>query len=98
MRVRYTDAAGCPLGQFVISADTADERAILTQFLSADRKVWQFWIHGWGSTLRLEGWDGHDSFNFGWIRRPTLRQRVGWKLVRLRRWWNEPVILRRKTQ
>lgn len=64
MRIRYTDATGCPYGQFVVNADNDQEKAILSSFVHADRNKWRFHLHGYGLRA-LES--GISNFNFGWV-------------------------------
>lgn len=72
MKVRVADSAGCPFPQFVVEAETEQERIILKAFLSpmtfsrpSDPQPWIFGLYG-----SVRGGNGYTSFNFGWQRRP----------------------------
>ncbi len=67
MKIRYAEDAGCPFGQFVIRAETADERVILSKFQEGQSNKWKFWLHGMCYDSNLPG--GPYSFNFGWIKK-----------------------------
>ena len=83
MRVKYCSVTGCPYGQFVIYADTDQERAILSYFISADRKLWRFWLHGISYKGDLPG---PYAINFGYIRetqpKSFLKRFAKWLLER----------------
>ena len=81
MKIEYTDATGCPHGQFVILAESVRERFLLRAFLSADRGDWTFHQHG----QTYDTGPGIVRFHFGWIkrrrRRPWWRRLFGWAMT-----------------
>lgn len=68
MRIEYAASSGDPYGQFVVYADTPQDRAILDSFLQAGHNHdWTFWRHG--ASYKCDGL-GPYAFNFGWIKTP----------------------------
>lgn len=66
MRIEFASSTGCPYGQFVVYADTSQDRAILECFLKGTfDKNFQFHKHS-------QTWiNGHiEAFNFGWLKHP----------------------------
>lgn len=87
MKVRYTTATGCPVGQFVIEAENEQDRTILAHFVDFRDPHWIFWKHG-ATYKGMES--GCSSFNFGYIKRPaivTTMTKLGWKLHGLMKKW-----------
>jgi hypothetical protein len=74
MKIEYAVATGCPFGQFIVEAETSQEKAILSTFLQANAHKWKFQLHGW--TYQCDGSGGVDSFNFGWHKeeKPNKKQ------------------------
>ena len=66
MRIEYRTSTGDCFGQFVVHAENDLERTVLHNFLSADKKEWQFWLHG--GTYGSDD-DGCIAFNFGWVKK-----------------------------
>lgn len=66
MKVCYAEATNCPHGQFVVTAETDDERALLRLFVTAPREEWKPWLHGCRYELDHPG---VSSLNFGWTRK-----------------------------
>lgn len=62
MKVRMADSTGIPVPQFIIEAETADDRMLLKAFLLfKEHASVTFVMHGYGVR------DGdYTSFNFGW--------------------------------
>ncbi len=70
MKIRFADATGCPFGQFVVYAETEEEKAIMRLFLKGmEGPRWKFWLHGYsvGSTKG-------ETFNFGWIENEEIKK------------------------
>jgi len=62
MRIKAAKATGWPELQFVVYAETDEDRVILAQASRVhreayERKLARFWLHGIGP----------NSFNFGWL-------------------------------
>lgn len=82
MRIKYTAATGCPVGQFIVEAETDQERAILTSFTSSALycEGWRFWRHGDTYSGDVQA---VTSFNFGYVKRPGIvnrAERLAWLL------------------
>ena len=69
MRIRFAPSTGCPFGQFVVEAESQEDRALLACFLSAPYAEWKFHQHGVGY---MGGLDGPTNFNFGWISHESI--------------------------
>ena len=71
MRVEYHEATGCPFGQFVIYAESAQDGAIIKAFLGGMQSEsgnwresgWEFRIGGWCYDVDL---GRTTSLNVGW--------------------------------
>lgn len=68
MKIRISKSTGCPVPQFVVTAETAEEKMMLRAILAFPQYAkdeWTFHLHGSG----MEGGSpGYDHFNFGWIK------------------------------
>lgn len=65
MRLEMVDATGCPVPQFIIKADTNEERLLLKAFVhfrDQARDSWVLGMHGYD----VDSGAGVSSFNFGW--------------------------------
>jgi hypothetical protein len=65
MKIRVAESTGRPEPQFVVEAETAEDRVFLKMFLTIrdyypERKL-ALHMHGYGSNGH-----GYNSFNFGW--------------------------------
>lgn len=69
MRIEYAPATGCEYGQFIVHADSPEQRAILHAFLqplmTRDKK-WRLHVHSWSWRFDDHG-GGPCSFNFGYV-------------------------------
>lgn len=75
MKVEIGDSTGCPVPQFIIKAETEQDRAILKSFVSLPKYAkdsWKFSLHGY----TLENGDIW-SFNFGWSREDNITGKEG---------------------
>lgn len=73
MRIEYAESTGCPYGQFVVYADTPQDRAILAAFLQGDHDHdWKFWRHG--ASYKCDSL-GPYAFNFGWVKVPEWEKK-----------------------
>jgi hypothetical protein len=64
MRIKIAESKGCPAPQFVVIAETDQERAILKIFCHINdysNKHWKFYFHGCTYEQGIES-----AFNFGW--------------------------------
>ena len=69
MKIRIADSTNRPEPQFVVEAESDNDRHILKMFcqISHHSKVkLKFWMHGYSSDP-----NGYQSFNFGWIEDKT---------------------------
>jgi len=64
MRIEYHISTGNPFGQFVVFAESEQDRTILNNFMFP-KKDMKFWLHGATYDCRSQG---PSSFNFGWIK------------------------------
>lgn len=70
MKIRMEESTGCPVPQFVVEAETEDERLMLRAFSTFPdytKEKWEFRFHGW----TLSCGQGATSFNFGWAKAPA---------------------------
>jgi len=70
MRIKFAEATGCPYGQFVVYADTEEDRIIIKKFFEAGKNEWKLWHHG--TTYSVDR--GLEAFNFGWIKASRLEE------------------------
>lgn len=84
MRIRIADSTGCPVPQFVVYAETQEEKVILSHFcrMSYDQE-WMFFYHG--ASYKSDDDGVPYAFNFGWKRRPTDIDRIRWKYQAVKR-------------
>lgn len=72
MKIQYTSATGCPVGQFIVTAENEQERAMLSGFINLHyHPRWRFRVFGSTSQMDLPG--GIKSFNFGLADRDAIR-------------------------
>lgn len=77
MRIEFRPATGCPYGQFVVTAESEGDRAIISNFFQADREGWEFGLHGYGGPA--DGFPWPANFNFGWKRKEKKPFGASWK-------------------
>lgn len=92
MKVRYVDSHGCPVGNFVIEAESEQDRAIISQFIRFSERhghgIWYFAIQN--STYESKYSESKtSSFTFGFKNRlPTpAHVKKGTLWQRIRRFW-----------
>lgn len=74
MKVRIAHSTSSPFPQFVIDAETLEEKLLLLLFVDApdiSKEELKFHIHG-----QSRASDGVSSFNFGWIKKPDTKPEI----------------------
>ena len=74
MKVRIAHSTSSPFNQFVVEAETIEEKLLLRLFVDAPdlcKDGLKFHIHGHSRAN-----DGVSSFNFGWIKKPDTQQQT----------------------
>ena len=86
MKIRYVYDRPDPDGQFVVTAESRQDREAISSFLAMHgNRKWKFWLHGWGNGPGVGS--GNDptlpsSFNFGWVKMRAV-ERLFWSVLGL---------------
>ena len=67
MKIKAAPATGCPVPQFVVYAETEEDRMLMRAFTSFPdyaRESWEFRLHG-----PTFGDGDIQAFNFGWAKK-----------------------------